>query len=368
MFGIAREKWQRKLLPALAVALAVLAVAWLGTATDAAPTVASGAEATAATAPANSARAPSTEAVQPDRLTPNQRVDALFNQRFKPGAPGAAVLVARDGKILLEKSYGLADAESHTPIGPTTKFRIGSITKQFTAAAILKLVDEGKLSLEDKLARFIPDYPRGQEVSIHHLLSHTSGIPNFTSKWSFIFNVTQAVEPEEQIASFKRDPYDFDPGARWAYSNSGYFLLGYIVQKVSQRTYEEYLRKTFFEPLGMPDTGVHRAGAALKNEALGYAFHGDTFKRATDWNMSRAAAPAHSIRPCAISIAGTRRYSTTASSSPPRSPMPSPPCGQGKMTHQNPRTRATATAGSLAGSATAARSPTVGDCRASSAT
>jgi CubicO group peptidase (beta-lactamase class C family) len=219
---------------------------------------------------------------------PERLVDSLFNSLIKADSPGAAVLVARDGHVLFEKGYGLARVQEHVPAAPTTKFRIGSITKQFTAAAILKLQEEGRISVEDHLSKFYPDYPRGDEVTIHHLLTHTSGIHSFTDKPDFIASVTTPVKTEDQIRSFEKDPFDFDPGQRFLYNNSGYFLLGAIVEKVSGQPYADYLRSKFFEPLGMKDTGVHRSDVALDHEALGYEFADGAFKRAADWDMSRA--------------------------------------------------------------------------------
>jgi CubicO group peptidase (beta-lactamase class C family) len=215
-------------------------------------------------------------------------VDSLFTNLFKGDSPGAAVLVARDGKVLFEKGYGFADLAHDVPVTPETRFRIGSITKQFTAAAILKLQEEGRLSVHDKLSRFIPDYPRGDEVTVHHLLTHTSGIHSYTSKPGFIEFVTIGAEPEEHIKTFKNDPYDFDPGERWSYNNSGYFLLGYIIQKVTGKSYGDYLRETFFEPLGMRDSGVHEVTAIIEHEATGYTYDGGQFRKALNWDMSKA--------------------------------------------------------------------------------
>jgi CubicO group peptidase (beta-lactamase class C family) len=226
---------------------------------------------------------PKTPLPAPDKL-----VDSLFGSLVKPDAPGAAVLVARDGRVLFEKGYGLAQVEGHVAAAPDTKFRIGSITKQFTAAAILKLQEEGRLSVSDRLTKFIPDYPRGDEVTIHHLLTHTSGIHSFTDKPDFIASVTTPVTPDDQIRSFRNDPFDFDPGQKFLYNNSGYFLLGFIVEKVSGQPYADYLRLKFFEPLGMKDTGVYRTDRKLDREALGYEFADGAFKRATNWDMSRA--------------------------------------------------------------------------------
>jgi CubicO group peptidase (beta-lactamase class C family) len=215
-------------------------------------------------------------------------VDALLRESFKPDGPAAAVLVARDGQVLFERAYGRSDIEHSIAAQADTKFRIGSVTKQFTAAAILKLQEQGKLSLDDTLSKYLPDFPRGGEVTLRHLLTHTSGIHNYTSKPDFNATVTQPTTPERHIESFKNDPYDFGPGERWLYSNSGYFLLGYIVQKVSGQSYGDYLRQTFFIPLGMSNTGVHERTGALPHEALGYAAGGKTSPRVVDWSMSRA--------------------------------------------------------------------------------
>lgn len=219
---------------------------------------------------------------------PEVLVDALFQRVFKTSGPGAAVLAAREGKILFERGYGCANLAHQVPAAPETKFRIGSITKQFTAAAVLKLTEEGQLKLEDTLARFVPDFPRGQEVTIRHLLTHTSGIQSYTSRPDFFSQVTVGVEPKELIDSIKKWPYDFDPGQKWLYNNSGYFLLGAIIEKVSGKSYADYLRLTFFEPLGMQDTGVHDARTVLEQEASGYSFENGRVRKAVDWDMSKA--------------------------------------------------------------------------------
>ncbi len=219
---------------------------------------------------------------------PDQLVGSLMASIVKSNSPGAAVLVAKDGRILLEKGFGLASIEHRVPITPLTKFRIGSISKQFTAAAILKLSEEGKIGLQDKLSKFIPDYPRGDEVTVHHLLTHTSGIKSYTGKPDFIKAVTVGLKPEEHIATFKQDPYDFSPGEKWNYNNSGYFLLGYLVEKISGESFGDYLRRVFFEPLGMKESGVHEATAILENEATGYMFESGQVRKALNWDMSKA--------------------------------------------------------------------------------
>ncbi|HEY2951294.1 MAG TPA: serine hydrolase, partial [Verrucomicrobiae bacterium] len=215
-------------------------------------------------------------------------LDGTFKDIVHDGWSGAAVLVAQNGKILFEKGYGLANLEHRVPVTTETKFRIGSITKQFIAAAILKLREQGKLNLDDRLSKFIPDFPRGGEVTIHHLLTHTSGIHSYTSKPDFIETAPLFIKPEDLIQSFKNDPYEFDPGKKWSYNNSGFFLLGDIIEKVSGKAYEEFLRTTFFEPLGMTNTGVHHGTEVLEHEAQGYAFESGRMKKALNWDMSRA--------------------------------------------------------------------------------
>ena len=219
------------------------------------------------------------------------QVDALFQDSVASDTPGAAVLIARDGKKLLEKGYGLAQVETRTPITSDTRFRIGSITKQFTAAAILKLQEQGRLSVNDPVSKYVPDWPRGREVTLRHLLTHSSGIHNFTAKPGFATNVTLATPLERLVSSFKNDPYDFAPGEKFRYSNSGYVLLGLVIEKVSGETYESCLRRMFFKPLRMKSTGVYPSGGLpLANEAFGYAFENGKVRRSVNWDMSNVPA------------------------------------------------------------------------------
>jgi len=221
----------------------------------------------------------------PDKET---LADALFNKVFKGDSPGASVLVAKDGKIIYQKGFGHADIGNKVPFTVDTKSRIGSITKQFTASAILKLQEEGKINVNGKLSKFIPDFPRGDEVTIHHLLTHISGIQSYTNKPDFMNKVLYEVKPEDLIEYFKNDPYNFNPGEKWMYNNSGYFLLGYIVEKISGMSYNDFLKKTFFDPLGMKNTGVHNSKDILENEAYGYSYENGKFQKATNWDMSWA--------------------------------------------------------------------------------
>ncbi len=232
------------------------------------------------------------QGANPDIAMPakDELADALFKKAIGDHDPGASVLVAKNGQILYEKGFGFANLKKDIPITPETEFRIGSITKQFTASAILKLQEEGKISVDDKLSKFIPDYPRGDEITIHHLLTHTSGIKSYTDKINFEDeSVTKPIESvEAHIESFKNDPYNFDPGENLSYNNSAYFLLGYIIEKVSGQSYGDYLQQTFFDPLGMSNTGLHHQGVKLEKEALGYSYKDGEPERAPDWEMTWA--------------------------------------------------------------------------------
>ncbi len=219
---------------------------------------------------------------------PEKLIDGLYNGFTGKAVPGVAVLVARDGKIVYKKGFGYADIEKKEIVSTETKFRIGSVTKQFTAAAILKLQEENKLSVTDKLSKYFPDFPRGEEVTLHHLLTHTSGIHSYTGKSDFLEKVTSPITNENLLLYFKNDPYDFNPGEEYRYNNSGYFLLGYIVEKVSGKSYGQYLKDTFFDPLQMYNTGAHSSTIALTNEAKGYAKTGNKYDKTLNWDMSWA--------------------------------------------------------------------------------
>jgi len=220
--------------------------------------------------------------------TADMLVKGLYSFLDGKAVPGVAVLISKDGKVIYENGFGYADIERREVVKPDTKFRIGSITKQFTASAILKLQEEGKISVTDKLSKFVPDFPRGNEVTIHHLLTHTSGIHSYTAKPDFIDKVTTPITEEALIASFKNDPFDFSPGEKWQYNNSGYFLLGYIIEKVTGKSYGDYLKETFFDPLHMTNTGIHTPALRLEKEAKGYAKENSQYKPALNWDMSWA--------------------------------------------------------------------------------
>lgn len=203
---------------------------------------------------------------------PTPKFDEYLSELVKQKRFTGSVLVARDGKVIFSKGYGFANAEFEIPNTPQTKFRLGSVTKQFTAAAVLLLQERGKLSVQDPICKYIENCPTAwSEITIHHLLSHTGGIPNFTSFPDYLPKMMMPVTTQEMIARFKDKPLDFKPGEKWAYSNSGYFLLGHIIEKASGEAYESFLEKNIFEPLKLTSTGYDHHGTILKKRATGYS-------------------------------------------------------------------------------------------------
>jgi CubicO group peptidase (beta-lactamase class C family) len=179
-------------------------------------------------------------------------IDKELSQQFKSDEPGATALVARKGQIIYKKAFGMADLELNIPMKADNVFRIGSLTKQFTAVAILQLMEQGKLDLHDEITKFIPDYPtQGSKVTIEHLLTHTSGIQNYTALEDYEAQMMLDLKPTEMIDRFKNKPLRFVPGARWNYSNSNYFLLGYIIEIITGKPYSEYLEEQLLKPAAM---------------------------------------------------------------------------------------------------------------------
>ncbi len=182
-----------------------------------------------------------------------------------------SVLVARGNEVLLSKGYGSANLEWSIPNSPGTKFRLGSITKQFTAASILLLEERGKLRTGDLVKKFIPDAPAAwDKIAIFQLLTQTSGIPNFTAFPDYRSLEPFATTPEKLVARFRGEPLEFQPGENWSYSNSGYILLGYLLEKVSGQSYESFVRENIFGPLGMKDSGYDSNSAIILRRAAGY--------------------------------------------------------------------------------------------------
>lgn len=181
------------------------------------------------------------------------------------------VLVAEDGRVVLDKSYGFASVEWQVPNTAESKFRLGSITKQFTAASILLLEQQGKLSTDDLVKKYMPDAPTAwDKITIYQVLTHTSGIPSFTGFPDYHANEVKPYTPEQLVAWFKDKPLDFQPGTDWRYSNSGYVLLGYLIEKISGKNYAQFVRENIFDPLGLKDTGYDSFTEIIPHRAMGY--------------------------------------------------------------------------------------------------
>ena len=215
------------------------------------------------------------------------KIDEILSKKYIDGEPGATALVYRKGDIILRKGFGFANMELKTPMKPENVFEIGSITKQFTAISILLLEERGKLNITDEITKFIPDYPtNGKSISIHHLLNHTSGIKSYTSMPSFMEKARVDMSPKELIDVFKDEPMDFDPGEQFLYNNSGYILLGHIIEVVTGDTYENFIQKNIFDPLDMENSYYGSHKRIIDNRAYGYQKDGDTFVNADYLSMT----------------------------------------------------------------------------------
>lgn len=201
------------------------------------------------------------------------KIDQLISLHHKYGQFNGSALVVDDGKVIYKKGVGLANMEWNIPNAPDTKFRLGSITKQFTATLILQLVEQGKIKLDGKLTDYLPDYRKdtGAKVTIHNLLSHTSGIPSYTSLPGFFANVSRnPFTVDDFIKKYTSGDLEFEPGTKFVYDNSGYFLLGAIIEKVTGKSYEQVLKENIFDPLGMKNSGYDQWKTIIGKRATGY--------------------------------------------------------------------------------------------------
>jgi len=199
------------------------------------------------------------------------KLDALIDAYAKLYKFNGSALVAKNGVILLNKGYGYRNATDKVANNEQTIFQLGSVTKQFTSAVILKLQEEKKLRVSDKLSKYFPGYPKGDSITIEQLLTHTSGIYNYTNDGKFMANeVTKSANREMMMALFKDKPLDFSPGSSWSYSNSGYSLLGYIIEAVTKKPYEQAVRKYIFTPLKMTHSGFDFTHLKSNEKAIGY--------------------------------------------------------------------------------------------------
>ena len=199
------------------------------------------------------------------------KIDEILSEQFKSNETGVAALVAKNGKVIYRKAFGKANLELDVDMTPKSVFEIGSITKQFTAVSILMLVEQGKIKLDDEITKYIPDYPTHEKkITIHHLLTHTSGIKSYTSMQSFGDVFTKDSSPKDFVDFFKDEPMDFDPGEKYLYNNSGFFLLGYIIEIVSEISYQEFIKENIFDKIGMTSSYYGSHSQIIKNRASGY--------------------------------------------------------------------------------------------------
>ncbi len=199
-----------------------------------------------------------------------EKYDKLLNDLYPADGPGGTALIANNGQIVYLKAFGKANLELDVDMQPYHVFRIGSITKEFTACAILKLMEEGKLSLQDTITKYIEDSPPyWHHITIEHLLTHTCGISGFSKAFEEEFGKKDHT-PKEMIDSIKNEPMDFAPGEKYYYANSQYHILGYIIEKVSGKTYEAYIEENLFQPLGMKNSYYEKDAEIIINRASGY--------------------------------------------------------------------------------------------------
>jgi len=207
-------------------------------------------------------------AIQPDL----PRIEKAVQKRVAKGQFMGAVLVARSGRTILSKGYGKANLEWQIPNSSHTRFRIGSVTKQFTAASVLLLEERGKLKIADPISKYLPDAPPAwRPITFFNLLTHTSGIPDLTAFPDFDATEAYPTTPEKLVGRFRDKPLDFPPGTAFKYSNSGYILLGYLIEKITGQTYRQFVQENILGPLGMKSSGYDSNVEIVLQHAEGYA-------------------------------------------------------------------------------------------------
>jgi CubicO group peptidase (beta-lactamase class C family) len=224
----------------------------------------------------------------PDRAALVARVDSLVNDYMAVRkAPAVSVALLRGSDTLVMKGYGLASVEAKRPATASTVYRIGSITKQFTSAAIMRLVEQGKISLDDDLSKYLPDFPlQGRKVTIRQLLNHTSGIHSYTADTMWAKTWGQDLTPRQIVGFVDNTPFDFAPGAGYRYNNTGYVLLGMVLDKVTGQPYAAHLQKELFTPLGLRQTSYCPSRTTDTTHAAGYAVEGGNVKPAVYLSMT----------------------------------------------------------------------------------
>jgi len=220
-----------------------------------------------------------------------RRAGELLEQNYRPDAPGVVVLVARGDTVLFRAARGEADFASKVPLRPEAVFRIGSITKQFAAAGLLKLVDHGRVKLRDPLSRYVPDFPGGNRITLRHLLNHTSGIASYTDLPNYMERQIQRdLTTAQMIDVFRNLPPRFPPGSHCEYSNSNYVLVGAVIEAVSGVPWYSYLEEALFEPLGMRQTGFGPDPRFAVRQVPGHSYEGQKVVPARSISMTQAHA------------------------------------------------------------------------------
>jgi len=220
----------------------------------------------------------------------SDKIVSIYSEYVPDKNVGSSILVAKEGEIIYQNAFGLANVEFEVPMQNDIILGIGSITKQFTAISIIKLIEEGKISLDDKISKYIKCYPQGDKITIENLLRHTSGIISFEKleKFRGKNGKFRDYTPNEVIEEIKKVPLEFEPGTQWSYSNSGYFMLGYIIEQVTQKTYQKILEENIFEPFGLKHTYYGSNTEIIKKKATGYKIENNTIIYADYISMSLA--------------------------------------------------------------------------------
>lgn len=208
-----------------------------------------------------------------------EKLDAIAAEAFAKDGPGGSVIVVKDGKTLLRKAYGMADLELGVPAKPEMVFHIASMTKQFTAVAILQLVGQGKVKLDDPLSKYVPGFPGAEAITVEHLLTHTSGIMSYNDVRGYLATIRDDRTPMELVGGIRGEKPNFAPGERYLYSNSGYLFLGIIIEKVSGMKYADYMQANLFTPLGLKHTAVVDPDRITMGRAKGYEIGPDKVLR-----------------------------------------------------------------------------------------
>jgi len=221
-----------------------------------------------------------------DRLS--KSIDSLVAPQFQGNQPGVSILIAKKGQVVYQKAFGSASIELNVPLRPEMVFDLGSITKQFTAVAILQLVEQGKIALSDSIQQYIKDFPpKGHTITIENLLTHTSGIPDYMQlDTGDPYAERKDFTPKAIIDLFKTLPLQFEPGTRFSYSNSGYFLLGYVIAQVSGENYYKYVQDHILIPLGLSHTFFNHPNEIIPGHVSGYKKDGDQYKKADYWSAT----------------------------------------------------------------------------------